>query len=65
MDFPLSARKATKMKCEICGNREAVHSGLCENCAEGITRLARIKLPERYLTAVVSDAVPSGANIRH
>ena len=47
-------RKTRKMKCEICVNREAVHSGLCESCAEGITRLISIELPEKglYFTAV-------------
>jgi hypothetical protein len=58
MEHLWDARKARRTNCEICENREAVNNGLCESCAEGITRLVRIKLPEdgQYLTAAASIA---------
>jgi hypothetical protein len=48
------------LKCEICGNREAVYNNrLCENCAEGITRLVKIELPEKWrYFAVAAPATP-------
>ena len=69
MELLRGVRKARRVKCEICENREAVYNGLCESCAEGITRLVRIKLPENehYLAAVVSTeyTVQSAANTRY
>jgi hypothetical protein len=58
MNFQRSAIKARITKCEICENRESVSKGLCEVCAEGITRLVRIKLTENehYFTAAVRAA---------
>jgi hypothetical protein len=49
MGFQRGALRARITKCEICENREAVHSGLCEVCAEGIARLVSIELPEKGL----------------
>jgi hypothetical protein len=31
------------MFCEICENKKAVRAGLCECCAEGISRLANLQ----------------------
>jgi len=33
------------MLCEICENREVVRAGLCECCAEGVSRLANLERP--------------------
>jgi hypothetical protein len=56
MELLQGMRKTRITKCEICENREAFNNGLCEDCAEGITRLVRIKLPEdeQYFTAAAS-----------
>jgi DNA-binding NtrC family response regulator len=47
-------RRVRNMRCEICQYRKAVCNGLCEDCAEGIARLASIEVPdhEQYFTAI-------------
>ena len=58
MDSLRSERKARKIKCEICGNREATYNRLCDDCAEAITRLAGIELSEtwQYFAEAASTA---------
>jgi hypothetical protein len=48
MNRPDGTLKTNILKCEICSHREAVHHGLCPDCAEGIGRLVRIELPEKW-----------------